>query len=88
MNDIEKRFNSIQEVEPDTADRAAIERIQKANDTDEGITLEQMDQARAAQDYSGKISVRVPKTLHRELVAGAKDEGISLNQYILYKLAK
>jgi antitoxin HicB len=47
-----------------------------------------MDRLRAANEYSGRISVRIPKTLHRELVASAKDEGISLNQYVLYKLAK
>jgi len=38
--------------------------------------------------YSGKISVRVPKKLHRELTEEAKDNGVSLNQFIVYKLAK
>ena len=88
MSDIERRFNSVQEVEPDMMDLAAIRRIEKADDTDEGISLEQMDALRREQEYSGKISLRVPKTLHKELTQGAKDEGISLNQYILYKLAK
>jgi hypothetical protein len=35
-----------------------------------------------------KISFRIPKSLHADLVNTAKDEGISLNQFILYKLAK
>ncbi|ADY56694.1 hypothetical protein Sgly_2407 [Syntrophobotulus glycolicus DSM 8271] len=39
-------------------------------------------------EYNGKISLRVPKSLHKELVEDAKKEGISLNQFILYKLAK
>ncbi|WP_083842267.1 toxin-antitoxin system HicB family antitoxin [Desulfosporosinus youngiae] len=30
----------------------------------------------------------VSKTLHKELIENAKKEGISLNQFILYKLAK
>ena len=87
MSDIERRFNSVQEVEPDNEDIMAIERIKQANDTDEGITLEQLDRFRGSE-YSGKITVRIPKTLHKELVTSAKGEGISLNQYILYKLAK
>jgi len=39
-------------------------------------------------EYSGKISLRVPRSLHRDLVENAKNEGISLNQFILYKLAQ
>jgi len=88
MNNIEKRFTSIREVEPDANDLRAIERIKQADDTSEGITLDEMDKLRAKQEFSGKISLRVPKTLHRELALGAKEEGISLNQFILYKLAK
>lgn len=41
-----------------------------------------------AENYSGKFVVRVPKTLHQRLVIEAEREGISLNQYALYKLAK
>lgn len=39
-------------------------------------------------DYSGKFTLRLPKTLHRELALQAEDEGVSLNQYILYLMAK
>jgi len=88
VSDIQERFNSVQEVEPDAVDLEAINRINESNDTDEGISLAQMDTLRANQEYSGKISVRVPKSLHRNLAQSAKDEGISLNQFILYKLAK
>ncbi|MEV2353616.1 toxin-antitoxin system HicB family antitoxin [Paenibacillus larvae] len=38
--------------------------------------------------YSGKFNVRIPKTLHRQLAENAEREGISLNQYVLYKLSK
>ena len=44
--------------------------------------------AAGIKEYSGKISLRVPKSLHEELLTSAKQEGISLNQFILYKLAK
>ncbi|WP_327204053.1 toxin-antitoxin system HicB family antitoxin [Paenibacillus tyrfis] len=39
-------------------------------------------------DYSGSIRVRMPKTLHRDLATAAELEGVSLNQYMLYKLSK
>ncbi|CAB3395948.1 Toxin-antitoxin system HicB family antitoxin [Kyrpidia spormannii] len=39
-------------------------------------------------EYSGKFVVRVPKNLHRELVMKARQEGVSLNQYVLYKLSR
>lgn len=39
------------------------------------------------EDYSGKFNVRIPKTLHQRLAIQAKEEGISLNQLVLYKLA-
>lgn len=39
-------------------------------------------------DFSGKFVVRVPKSLHKILSEQAKQEGVSLNQYINYKLSK
>lgn len=41
-----------------------------------------------ADDYSGRFVVRIPKTLHRNLVIEAEREGVSLNQYALYKLSR
>ena len=40
------------------------------------------------EDYSGKFEVRLPKSLHMRLVLEAEKEGVSLNQYALYKLAR
>lgn len=39
-------------------------------------------------NLSGKFVIRVPKSLHRRLVIEAEKEGVSLNQYAMYKLAK
>lgn len=39
------------------------------------------------EKYSGKFVVRIPKSLHAKLAIEAEQEGISLNQYALYKLA-
>ena len=40
------------------------------------------------EQYSGKFVVRVPKSLHRSLAMAAQKEGVSLNQYALYKLSQ
>jgi antitoxin HicB len=39
-------------------------------------------------NYKGRITVRVPKSMHKELIDEAKEEGISLNQYLIYLLGK
>jgi antitoxin HicB len=38
--------------------------------------------------FSGKFITRVPKTLHKELVAAARQENMSLNAYVGYLLAE
>jgi predicted RNase H-like HicB family nuclease len=37
--------------------------------------------------FSGKFLVRVPKSLHARLARDASKEGVSLNQYVLTRLA-
>ena len=37
--------------------------------------------------FSGKFVVRIPKTLHARLAMEAEKEGVSLNQYALYRLS-
>ena len=39
-------------------------------------------------EYSGKFTLRIPKTLHHTLTQKAQLEGVSLNQYALYKLSQ
>lgn len=39
-------------------------------------------------DFSGKFVVRIPKSLHYRLSVEAEQEGVSLNQYALYKLSR
>jgi predicted RNase H-like HicB family nuclease len=41
-----------------------------------------------ATEFSGKFVMRVPKSLHRDLVQSAKREGMSLNAYACYLLAE
>ena len=40
------------------------------------------------ESFSGKFVVRIPKSLHYKLALEAGQEGVSLNQYALYKLSK
>ncbi len=40
------------------------------------------------EDYSGKFVVRIPKSLHMRLELEAEREGVSLDQYALYKLTR
>ncbi|MCL5045721.1 MAG: type II toxin-antitoxin system HicB family antitoxin [Actinobacteria bacterium] len=42
----------------------------------------------APEEYSGKLNIRMPKTLHKALSQKAKEENVSLNQYIIYHLAR
>lgn len=39
-------------------------------------------------DYSGRLLVRMPKRLHRELSEAALEAGCSLNQYVVYLLGQ
>ncbi|WDZ86701.1 type II toxin-antitoxin system HicB family antitoxin [Micromonospora cathayae] len=41
----------------------------------------------AERSYSGKFNVRVGESLHRELAIHAAEDGLSLNQYVVRKLA-
>ena len=41
-----------------------------------------------SENFSGQLRLRMPKSLHRELSQKAKDENVSLNQFILYHLAR
>jgi predicted HicB family RNase H-like nuclease len=39
-------------------------------------------------EYSGRVLVRMPKTLHRQLIERAEAEGVSANQLAVALLAK
>jgi predicted HicB family RNase H-like nuclease len=38
-------------------------------------------------EYSGRVTLRLPKTLHRALAVAAEDEGVSLNQHLVNTLS-
>jgi antitoxin HicB len=74
----------------DTAEEA-IEMIQEAMELWLEVSLEDglpIPEPRPDEDYSGKFVVRVPRSLHRDLVEQAAREGTSLNQTINVALAR
>ena len=40
-----------------------------------------------SKEFSGRVTLRMPKSLHARLSAEAKAEAVSLNQYIVYRLS-
>ncbi len=68
----------------------ALEMIEDAKRCWIADALERNEQVPEPADdkYSGRILVRAPKSLHRALAEKAKEEGASLNQYIVFQLSK
>ncbi len=56
--------------------------IEGAYETGQDIRL-----PRELDEYKGKILVRIPRSLHRDLAHAARRDGVSLNQYITSLLA-
>lgn len=52
---------------------------------EDGIEIHEPD---SLDDYSGQFKLRLPKSLHRSLAEHSKREGVSMNQYCVYLLAK
>ena len=55
---------------------------------EEGIEIAEPATDSDISEYSGQFKLRMPKSLHKSLSVHAKQEGISMNQYCLYLLAK
>lgn len=47
-----------------------------------------LPEPRSLAGFSGRFSVRIPKSLHRELARSAERDGISLNQYVTMLLSR
>jgi len=84
VDEFEKKLAAIPEAEPDEWDLKMLAEIDASSD-ESTVPLEDI---RALRECSGKISVRVPKELHYNLLERAKENGVSLNQYMVYKLAR
>ncbi len=56
--------------------------IETVYDSGKEITLPSKE-----TDYSGKLLLQMPKSLHRRLAKKSEREGVSINQYILFLLS-
>ncbi len=84
--EIEKRFaeiNAMEPEEPTAADLAAFVAAKKEDPAD-AMALEEFK--KSLEEFSGKFVLRMPRSMHKELAEAAKIEGVSLNQYILYRI--
>lgn len=52
---------------------------------EDGVKIPEPD---SLSDYSGQFKLRLPRSLHRSLAEHSQREGISMNQYCVYLLAK
>ena len=84
--ELEQRFAEISAREPEelTAEEAAA--LAEAMDDGSSVSLDAFKAE--LEGYSGKLVLRIPRSLHKHLKEEAEIEGVSLNQYMLYKLSR
>ncbi len=85
--EIERRFAAINAKEPVELTPEEAASLAEAEAMDDGTTVS-LEEYKAQHWPSGKVMLRIPRSLHRDLKEAAEAEGVSLNQYMLYKLAK
>ncbi len=86
-SEIEARFAEINALEPENPTKEDLDAIAEAGKESPEDTIS-LEEYKAQREYSGRLLLRIPKELHKQLVEAAKENGVSLNQYALYKLAK
>lgn len=87
QNDIEKRFAQINACEPEQLTTEEAAHLAEAEGMDDGSTVSLEDLKKELEEYSGRLVLRIPRSLHKTLKEAAAVEGVSLNQYMLYKLS-
>lgn len=86
--EMERRFAEINAREPEKLTPEEEDSLAKAEAMDDGTSVSLEELKESLEEYSGKLVLRIPRSLHRSLKEAAAVEGVSLNQYMLYKLAK
>lgn len=88
MEELERRRAEIDARPPVTLTDDEAASLAAAEAMDDGTTVPLEEFKRSLDEYSGKLVLRIPRSLHRELKEAAQAEGVSLNQYMLYKLSR
>lgn len=86
--EIEKRFAEINAAKPEELSPADAVSLAKAEAMDDGTAVSLDELKQALEEYSGKLVLRIPRSLHKALKDAAEIEGVSLNQYMIYKLSR
>ena len=72
----------------ESQDEMDLAMLAQAAGMDDGTTVGLDAFKKSLEDYSGKLVLRIPRSLHKALKEQAEIEGVSLNQYMLYKLSR
>lgn len=83
--EFERKLAALPVEEPDEIDKAM---LAEAEAMDDGTTITLEELKRELSEYSGRLVLRIPRSLHKSLKETAAAEGVSLNQYMLYKLSR
>ena len=86
-NDFDAWLQNVPKTEPDETDLAMLAQAEAENDGT-AITLGELMNELDEVKLSGRVNVRMPKSLQRTLIQNAKAEGVSLNQYVVYSLTR
>ena len=84
VTEFEKKLVALPVEELDEVDKTMLAEAEAIND---GTTVSLDELKRELEEYSGKLVLRIPRSLHKTLKEAAKIEGVSLNQYMIYKLS-
>jgi len=85
--EIERCYAEIAAREPEELTVEEEASLAEAEEMDDG-TYVSLDEHIAERQYSGRLLIRIPKELHKELAEAAKTNGVSLNQYAIYRLSR
>lgn len=86
--EIEQRFAAINAREPEAMTDEDAASLAQAQAMDDGSAVSLEEFKSSLEEYSGRLVLRIPRSLHKALKDAAAVEGVSLNQYMLYKLSR
>ena len=87
-SELDARLAAINAREPETLSEEEAASLADAEAMDDGTTVSLEALKRELDGFSGRLVLRIPKSLHKLLKEEADVEGVSLNQYMLYKLSR
>lgn len=88
QEELERRIAEIESRPPEFLTEDEEASLARAEAMDDGTTVSLEAFKKELEDYSGKLVLRIPRSLHKALKEAATIEGVSLNQYMLYKLSR